>query len=417
MKRAPGLVAQLGADLPEARRARFKSFAITLDYRDNALAATEAVLRDAAKALREAENTQEGAAKAEAKLKELAESLFKAQDAAAFVASAAQASGVALNEAQSAKATALLGEFAAGMPAKNARVLARFIVNLRLTDQTAEKDRSRVQILAPQLAGWREFKLEESGKRQINDFFRDEANDLILDYEKPAKRNKEYVDDIARTMERDINRGFYTIGRKRFSMRPAPEVLEAFNQVVTTPKARRALSILMSQASALPVLSMQMKYPVAPNDHRPQPLDPSTLAGSGEFVSRGIADPQLFMAQQVVDDVTSIFDLSVSDDGATATLKIVKSANLALGTDGDKMSTYFGSVVVEEEVTVDLTAEVPTVTNVRVAQRFDDSDDLEDRYLVETNPIPAPPPVPPPPVPGIPPVAPAGPNGIPPERQ
>ena len=109
--------------------------------------------------------------------------------------------------------------------------------------------------------------------------------------------------------------------------------------------------------------------------------------------------------------------------GATATLKIVKSVNLALGTDGDKMSTYFGSVVVEEEVTVDLTAEVPTVTNVRVAQRFDDSDDLEDRYLVETNPIPAPPPVPPPPVPGpapvpgIPPVAPAGPHGIPPERQ
>jgi hypothetical protein len=400
LKRAPGLVAQLGADLSEARRARLKSFAITLDYRDNAIAATEAVLRDAAKALREAEDTQEGAAKAEAKLKALAESLFKAQDAVAFVASAAQASGVQLNEAQSAKAVALLTEFAAGMPVKNARVLARFIVNLLLTDASAEKDRSRVQILAPQLAGWREFGLDGTGKQQINDFLRDEANDLILDYEKPDKRNKEYADDIARTMRRDINRGVYTIGRKRFSMRPAPEVLEAFNQVVTTPKARRALSILMSQASALPVLSLQMKFPVAPNDHRPQPLDPSTLAGSGEFVSRGIADPQLFMAQQVVDDVTSIFDLSVSEDGATATLKIVKSAKLAVGTDQDKMSTHFGSVVVEEEVTVDLTAAVPTVTNVRVAQRFDDSDDLEDRYLVETNPIPAPPPVPPAPVPG-----------------
>ena len=64
------------------------------------------------------------------------------------------------------------------------------------------------------------------------------------------------------------------------------------------------------------------------------------------------------------------------------------------------MNTYFGSVVVEEEVTVDLTAEVPTVTNVRVAQRFDDSSDLQARYLAETEPIPAPPPVPPAPVPG-----------------
>ena len=45
-------------------------------------------------------------------------------------------------------------------------------------------------------------------------------------------------------------------------------------------------------------------------------------------------------------------------------------------------------------------AEVPTVTNVRVAQRFDDSSDLQARYLAETEPIPAPPPVPPAPVPG-----------------
>ena len=309
-------------------------------------------------------------------------------------------SGVALNEAQSAKATALLTEFAAGMPVKNARVLARFIVNLSLTDESAEIDRSRVQILAPQLAGWREFGLDGTGKQQVTDFFRDEANDLILDYEKPGKKELQYMNDISKSMRTDVNRGHYTIAGKRFSMRPAAEVLEAFGKIVTVPKAKRALTILMSQASALPVLSMQMKFTVPPNDHRPQPLDTATLAGSSEFVARGITDPQLFMAQQIVDDVTSIFDLSVSEDGATATLKIVKSANLAVGTEESKMNTYFGSVVVEEEVTVDLTAEVPTVTNVRVAQRFDDSDDLEDRYLVETNPIPAPPPVPPAPVPG-----------------
>ena len=235
---------------------------------------------------------------------------------------------------------------------------------------------------------------------EVTDFFRDEANDLILDYEKPGKKELQYENDISKAMSVDVNRGHYTIAGKRFSMRPAAEVLEAFGKIVTVPKAKRALTILMSQASALPVLSMQMKFTVPPNDHRPQPLDPATLAGSSEFVSRGIADPQLFMAQQIVDDVTSIFDLSVSEDGATATLKIVKSANLVVGTDEHKMKTHFGSVVVEEEVTVDLTTEVPTVTNVRVAQRFDDSSDLQARYLAETEPIPAPPPVPPAPVPG-----------------
>ena len=39
---------------------------------------------------------------------------------------------------------------------------------------------------------------------------------------------------------------------------------------------------------------------------------------------------------------------------------------------------------------MDLTAEVPTVTNVRVAQRFDDSFDLQERYLLETEPVPVP---------------------------
>ncbi len=296
---------------------------------------------------------------------------------------------------------ALLGEFAVGMPAKNARCLARFIVNLRLTDQSAEKDRGRVQLLAPQIALWREFKLEDSGKRQVADFLRDEANDLILYYEKPANRAQQYENDLAKAMQPDIHRGHYTIAGKRFSRRPAAEVLEAFGKAVATPKAKRALSILMSQASALAVLAIQTKDTVAPNDLRPQPIDLSTLPGAGEFVSRsGDADPELFFARQFVDDITSIYDLSVSEDGATATLKIIKSGKMAIGTEDYNVKTHFGSVVVEEEVTVDLTAEVPTVTNVRVAQRFDDSDDLQNRYLVETNPIPAPPPVPPAPVPG-----------------
>ena len=102
------------------------------------------------------------------------------------------------------------------------------------------------------------------------------------------------------------------------------------------------------------------------------------------------ADPELFFSRQLVDDSTSIYDLSVSEDGTTATLKIVKSAKMAVGTKDTNVKTHFGSVVVEEEVTVDLTAEVPTVTNVRVAQRFDDSFDLQERYLLETEPVPAP---------------------------
>ena len=392
VKRAPTLVANLGAGLDPAKAARFKAFAITLDYRDQALAATEETLRAAVEAIRTAASPEQ----AEARLSDLAGAIFAAPDAAAFVAAAALSQGIDLDEVKSAKAAALLAEFADGIPVRNARLLANFIVNLKLSDQSAETDRQRVETIAPQIAGWRDFKLEDPGKEQICAFFKDEANVLILDYERPADKAKEFSNDISKTMVVDLGRGIYTIAGKRFNHNPPAEALAEFNRVVTTPKARRALSILMSQASALPVLSLQMKFPQPPNSMRPQPLDTGALPGAGEFVSRGMADPALFIAQQVVDDITSIFDLTVSEDGTTATLKIVKSGKMVVGTADQNMHTYFGSVVVEEELTVDLTADVPTVTNVRTAQRFSDELDLMERYLAETEPIPQPPAQPPP---------------------
>ena len=388
-RRAPDLVARIGAGLDPEKAARLKAFALTLDYRDHALATAEKTLRDAADALRAAPD----AAQAEARLAELAGTVFPPLDAAAFVAAAAARMKIdpPLDEAKAALAAELLSEFAGGLPVLHARLIANFIVHLDLTARSAALDRRRVELFAPQIAAWREFKLEDPGKEQVREFLKTEANDLILYYEKPANKAKQYENDIAKAMKPDIHRGYYTIAGKRFTKRPAAEVLEAFGQAVAAPKAKRALSILMSQASSLAVLAIQMKDTVAPNDLRPQPLDVSALPGAGEFVSRSCnADPELFFSRQLVDDSTSIYDLSVSEDGTTATLKIVKSAKMAVGTKDVNVKTHFGSVVVEEEVTVDLTAEVPTVTNVRVAQRFDDSFDLQERYLLETEPVPAP---------------------------
>ena len=390
-KRAPDLVARLGAGLDPAKAARLKAFAITLDYRDHALETAEKTLRAAADALRAAASVEA----AEARLAELAGGVFRAEDAAAFVAAAAQASRVALDEAQTAKAVALVAEFGAGMPAKNARLLARFAANLRLTDRSAELDRRRVAFLAPQLAGWRDFKLADPGKETISAYFKDEANALLRDYLRPEQA-AQFANDVFGTMSVDAGRGFYTIAGMRFDQGHGREVVGAFANLNLPPAAKRALSVLMSQASALPVLDLQMKIPDPPNDGRPEPFDASSLPGGGEFVSRGIPrDPELFLSLQVADKISSIYDLTVSGDGTTATLKVVKSAQLLVGTEDSRMATHFGSVVVEEEMTVDIASETPTVRSVRVSQVFDVADDLHDRYLLETAPIPPPPPVPP----------------------
>ena len=157
------------------------------------------------------------------------------------------------------------------------------------------------------------------------------------------------------------------------------------NKMNLSPAAKRALTVLMSQTSAAHMMALQTHNPLPAHDQRPQALDPSTLPGAGTFVSRWWA-PQLFMSPQIVGDTLSIFDLSVSEDGRTATLNIVKSEKVHVGTTGETMNTAFGSLVVEEELTIDIASERPIVTNVRVAQMISDDDDVGARYFVPEPP-------------------------------
>ncbi|MBR1589138.1 MAG: hypothetical protein IJ658_12530, partial [Kiritimatiellae bacterium] len=325
------------------------------------------------------------------------------QFATALVVASARAQGVQLNAAQTTKAVALVAEFGDGMFGIAQRLLARFVVSLRLTDASAELDRRRLQTLAPELLQWRELGFGTPGKEAVEFFFKTEANAFILDYEKPDAKAANFYGDVFNTFTVDAPRGYYTIAGKRFnSGSKAADVLAELDKLNLAPAAKRALTALMSQASALPMLGLQMHSAQPPHDLRRQPIDPSTLPGAGAFVSRKQTDMDEFLGVHLVDKLTSIYDLSVSEDGKTAVLKIVKGGRLVVGTEDATMESGFGSCIVEEELTIDLSTEVPTVTNVRLAQTFDDTADLQQRYLDATAPIPAPPPIPPAPVPDIP---------------
>lgn len=410
IKRAPGLITSIGAGLDPDKFARFKSFAITLDYRTPALATTKELLLAAADALRKAPDVEH----AEARLAELTGLTFKSQDADAAIAAAAQAAGIALNPARAAAAAKLLADFGPGMPVKNARVLARFIVNLKLTEESADADRRRVEAIAPQIAGWRDFGLTDppAGKAEFADFFKLEANALFANYNKPQNATK-FTGDHFSTMIADIPRSIYIVGGNTYAMKPVNEVLPEFDKVVTSPKARRAISILMSQTSVSVLSQLQAQNPVPGNDLRPQRLDTTTLPGAGAYVSRSSTmPPDLFMSPILVLDPATANELSVSPDGRTATVKLYTIGKLLVGTEGDTMDKHFGSVVVEREYTIDLTAEDPVVTDVHVSQTFSDTTDLGmDGFVNSAVPFPPPEiPLPPPNVPGEVPNIAAGPN-------
>ena len=368
--------------------ARLGAFAVTLDWRGNP-AASEAILREAGEIIR----TEANEARREERLAALVAGLFNVQDAAAFIASAARTQGVQLDATQTAKAVAFLAEFGNGMPVKNARVLARFIASLELADESADGDRQCIAFMASEVGKWRDFGFADPGREEVSSFFKNECNALIQEYEQPDKRAREFVNGISRTMVVDVPRGVFTVAGKRYAKGNAADVVARLNGLNLSPAAKRAISLLMSQSSGVHLMALQIHNQRPPHELRPQPLDPSTLPGAGTFVSRGQA-PRLFPWPQIVGNATCIYDLSISGDGSTATLKTAKSGQMYVGTE-DRMNTAFGSVIVEEELTIDIASELPSVTNVRVSQTFSDDDGIHARYIEATKPIPAPPPAPP----------------------
>ena len=162
----------------------------------------------------------------------------------------------------------------------------------------------------------------------------------------------------------------------------------------------------MSQTSAAPLSQVQVQMPTPANDLRPQPLEAATLPGAGAYVSRSSGmPPDLFMSPVMVIDPHSAYKVSVSPDGASATVTLSTIGTMTVGTDGDTMESHFGSVVVEREYVLDLAAENPVVTDVHVTQTFSDSTELNGTdHLNASEPFPplappSPPSVPPAPVP------------------
>ena len=108
------------------------------------------------------------------------------------------------------------------------------------------------------------------------------------------------------------------------------------------------------------------------------------MRGVGSFVTRAEM-PELFSFPQIIGDLSSIFHLTVSEDGKTATLDMVKAGNVRICSE-TATNVPFGSFVVHEEVTIDIDAEVPVVTGVRLAQTISDVPGLAERYMQESDP-------------------------------
>ena len=143
------------------------------------------------------------------------------------------------------------------------------------------------------------------------------------------------------------------------------------NALAGKPNAQIAISSLMQQGASMPVIELQTHNPTPPTDTRPNPAQSFRAAGAEAFVNRNqMAKPGLYAIPQIIDNPESRNELSVSPDGNTAVVKIVKMGDALVGVRiGDHAYDAMAKVETVEEVTLDITGDNPRVIAVRLGQK------------------------------------------------
>ncbi len=288
-----------------------------------------------------------------------------------FVADAAQAMNVQLSDAQSAKAVALMEKFGKNMYPKNARILAQFIVNLRLTDKSAEKDSKVVKDMADSIRNWREFDFGEHNMEEYNAALKTQANVILAENMNDARKYSADEPNIYSTMKTDSNRAVFIVNGKEIkSVNDGKGValIAALKQALPSEKAHKAVSCLMNQDTLRLVGFPQngIAYPAGPG--QAEDVDVSKLRGADKLVNRNMNTG--FYSQMIGGSNDGIYDVQVSEDGKTATVTTTYPNTMAMGAGADDAKP-FGNFTVQTRMTVDLEAEVPTIIKAEVSQTFD----------------------------------------------
>ena len=302
-----------------------------------------------------------------------------AADARRAVEAAAGEYGIRLGRSELNAAANLYARHATGMYPRNAAYLARYIVKLPLSsarengirplDQTTVK----VAAFAPELRAWEDFDFGDPRLRPLERELARLLSKDIADSFAGRKRTRFAGGDesIFQTMLDDAGRQTYAINGTTYlhgtnvGGLTGPDqhrvVIDAFWTAVPDPKARKALSVLMNQSGPGDLVQAIIHVPA---DGEGGPVNLHELGGADKLINRNLATGLHTVA---LHEPTMSFGLDVAPDGRTAVVTITLDTNLEVG---DKRNDFFGNALVQERITVDLTPDVPVVTDIRLSQEL-----------------------------------------------
>ena len=295
-----------------------------------------------------------------------------AENAREAAAVAAKRMNRTLNEEQLARAAELLEQHCVEMNVKNATLFANFVVQLPLDGD--EKDILRTVSMANSIRQWRDIEPGDPSVAEVEAVVKDEAIDDLADFLGPgyAAQFKEPNPTLFNTFQVDLGRATVVIGDRIHEMNRtnnANAIADFKNALAGKPNAQKAVSSLMHQGLAMHTTRLRIKMGLVPTARRPNPLASYAQPGAEKFVNR-TGNPALFPVPQIVENPTSRYELHVSDDGNTATVRHVWSGGINVGVELKPDLDTFGSVDVIEEITLDLADDNPRITNVRLGQKI-----------------------------------------------
>ena len=299
---------------------------------------------------------------------------------AAGAENAAARMNVNLTDAQKAKADTLIADLGSkhNLTGKKLDMFSNFVVSLKLTDASAAKDLDVASDMAKNIAAWDTFELGKGSVPGITDALTTTFNELI----------DEAMDDAAKgpgasskfSNDRDVSQDMYTDAhRLNFSFNGTSvkcdpgspqKVIDAFKKTVANPAMRRGLSSILHQTAILAFTSLSNRATLPSTTQHKTGIDSKNLQGIEKMVSRDAGSGKYSMMTTDKKEGEPIrYDLTVSEDGKSATLTVSEKSNLVTGAGRNDMAVY-GTVKNTMSFQIDLTGEKPVIVSTSIGQDF-----------------------------------------------
>ena len=256
-----------------------------------------------------------------------------------------------------------------GLPGMTARVLSNYIVRTVAKGGSEES----VERIANDMKKWRMFGFGDQRLAKVGECFVRRQNEFVKAMTSDKNEFQSDRPEVFKGFYADADRNTWKINGKQVNnLNNADAVVDKLFSVVKDPMKRKVITTLLNQNLVADLFSLMDRRPVqsyADGAAGDQLEFLYTTEGSDQFVSKGFMEDEDPTNTIVTGNWDLVVALDVSEDGKTATLSFsqVKAITQDGSADEDRL---LGQVELTQKSTLDLTKEIPEVTDVTFSQVF-----------------------------------------------